>query len=178
MVRYPRGSEWRKWDLHLHVPGTKLSDGYGSDPDWDEVCRVIAESDVAVFGVTDYFSFDSYRGFIEQFNGRYPDSKKAFFPNLELRLNEAVNRELQNVNLHLIFRPSLPSYLLQKFLAELKTEIIDDRGRAKSCAELQTAADFESATVTRKSVIHALDATFGNREHWNRDVLTAVPANN
>lgn len=24
-----RGSLWRKWDLHLHAPGTMLSNGYG-----------------------------------------------------------------------------------------------------------------------------------------------------
>lgn len=28
MNRYPAGSQWRKWDLHLHVPGTKLSNVY------------------------------------------------------------------------------------------------------------------------------------------------------
>ena len=28
MKRFPRGSEWRKWDLHIHPPGTKLNDGY------------------------------------------------------------------------------------------------------------------------------------------------------
>src|SRR5512133_2639435 len=27
-IDFPRGSEWRKWDLHVHTPGTKISDGY------------------------------------------------------------------------------------------------------------------------------------------------------
>lgn len=26
--KFPRGSEWRKWDLHVHTPGTKMNDGY------------------------------------------------------------------------------------------------------------------------------------------------------
>jgi hypothetical protein len=37
MKRFPRGSEWRKWDLHIHPPGTKLNDGYepkDGQPDW------------------------------------------------------------------------------------------------------------------------------------------------
>jgi hypothetical protein len=31
--RFPRGSEWRKWDLHVHIPGTSLNDGYDKNPD-------------------------------------------------------------------------------------------------------------------------------------------------
>jgi len=26
--KYPRGAEWRKWDLHVHTPNTKLDDRY------------------------------------------------------------------------------------------------------------------------------------------------------
>ena len=53
---YPRGAEWRKWDLHVHAPGTKLNDQFGSPPDWERYCRSLEESDVAVIGITDYFS--------------------------------------------------------------------------------------------------------------------------
>lgn len=28
LQNFPRGSEWRKWDLHVHAPGTKLNNGY------------------------------------------------------------------------------------------------------------------------------------------------------
>ena len=39
MTRFPRGSEWRKWRLHIHSPGTKPTDGYKcsdgqSEPDF------------------------------------------------------------------------------------------------------------------------------------------------
>ena len=35
---YPKGSEWRKWDLHVHTPYTKLNNGYGSNDDvWDSM---------------------------------------------------------------------------------------------------------------------------------------------
>ena len=29
--KYQKGSEWRKWDLHLHAPATKLHNNYGGD---------------------------------------------------------------------------------------------------------------------------------------------------
>ncbi len=27
-TKYKRGSEWRKWDLHIHTPGTKKNDQF------------------------------------------------------------------------------------------------------------------------------------------------------
>lgn len=85
-----RGSEWKKWDLHVHAPGTKMNDGYkikyvpqeyiesinkeyknyyrdkGCEPlknediIWFYWIHIIHNSDVQVIGVTDYFSLDSY----------------------------------------------------------------------------------------------------------------------
>lgn len=92
-ARYPRGSEWRKWDLHVHVPGTKLSNGYGEPTEevWDRYCQILEESDVAAFGIADYFCADEFFEFVGQHKQRYPDSQKVFFPNIEMRLNETVN---------------------------------------------------------------------------------------
>ena len=33
MVLYPRGSEWRKWDLHIHTPFSYLNNQFGDDFD-------------------------------------------------------------------------------------------------------------------------------------------------
>ena len=85
-----RGSEWKKWDLHVHAPGTKMNDGYkikyvpqeyiesinkeyenyyrdkeckplkNEDIIWFYWIHIIHNSDVQVIGVTDYFSLDSY----------------------------------------------------------------------------------------------------------------------
>lgn len=77
--RYPAGSEWRKWDLHVHIPGTKLNDNYdkkGGKPDWDRFAEIIKQSDVAVFGITDYFSVDQTLKFIKHFKSAYPNSEK------------------------------------------------------------------------------------------------------
>lgn len=107
---WPRGSEWRKWDLHLHAPGTKLNDQFkinGSDV-WDEYCRRLHDSDVQAFGITDYFSADCYFSTNKEFRKRYPDSGKIFFPNIELRTNYVVNKAAQEVNVHLIFNPRGP----------------------------------------------------------------------
>ena len=45
-----RGSEWRKWDLHVHIPETKLNNQYKSESNvWREFCERIEKSDVDVF---------------------------------------------------------------------------------------------------------------------------------
>lgn len=49
-TKFPRGSEWRKWDLHVHTPA---SDGTGT-PD-EIVSKAIAEH-LAVIAITDHHS--------------------------------------------------------------------------------------------------------------------------
>ena len=53
-----RGSEWRRWDLHLHTPETILNDQFG---DWEEYLKTVeAHPHVKVLGVTDYMSIANY----------------------------------------------------------------------------------------------------------------------
>lgn len=177
MTLYPRGSEWRKWDLHVHAPGTKLADGYGSPIDWDRFCSTVETSDVVAFGITDYFSFDAYFAFVERFASQYPSSDKVIFPNLELRLNETVNRDVQNVDVHVILRPGLQEPTATRLLQELKTEI-HESGRKLSCAELGATSQYESATVTRETLNHALDTTFGGGRGRKDKAIVVVPGNN
>ena len=178
MKIYPRGSEWRKWDLHVHVPGTKLNNGYGVSPDWDLFCRILEESDVVAFGITDYFSADAFYEFATRYKELYPNSEKVFFPNIELRLNETVNGDNQDVNLHLIFRPDVPKEKLELLLRELKTEITDGNNRNIPCSELATEAQYRAATVTRTNLRNAFENTFGKESAWSDNVIVVVPANN
>ena len=62
MTKYPKGSEWRIWDLHIHTPGTAKNDQYGNDEAvWEEYITKLEENtDVAVLGITDYFSIENY----------------------------------------------------------------------------------------------------------------------
>ena len=145
---YPRGSEWRKWDLHVHPPGTKLNDGYGTPSDLDRFCHVLEDSDVQVFAIADYFSVQAYYAVAERFYELFPQSNKVLLPNIELRLNETVNGSSHIVDLHLIFRPDVDQSRLERLLRELKTQITDERDVPLRCSELSTKAHFESATVS------------------------------
>lgn len=175
MTRFPRGSEWRKWDLHLHAPEGRQSDGY-KPADWDRYCQILENSDVAAFGITDYFCFDGYRKTLSKHRDLYPESEKFFLPNLELRLIDVVNRGNDNVDIHLIFNPSIPDATLDSFLATLQTEVTNVRNRKLKCSELDSS-QVESATVTRDNLVSALDDTFG-RSWGPDDLILLVPASN
>ena len=89
IIEYKKdGSGWHRWDLHLHGPGTKLANGYGdtSEENLRAYLEVLESSDVQVFGITDYFSFDSYFAVFSEYARLYPEGKKVFIPNCEFRL--------------------------------------------------------------------------------------------
>lgn len=162
---YPRGSEWRKWDLHVHPPGTKLNNGYAAKdgkPDLEQFCLIVHESDVAAVAVADYFSLDGYFAVKQKYDELYPDDDKLLLPNLELRLPVALNRDGQNVHLHLIFKPTFAKGEADKFLGHLKTEGTTGTTRTRTtCKDLSLAQQFESATVSLESIEKAIKATFG-----------------
>lgn len=159
----PRGSIWRKWDLHLHTPFTKLNNCYSirEGDVWEKFCEKIEKSDVRVFGITDYFSVENYFVFIEKFRAKYPDSKKVFFPNIELRLEVSVNRAAEEIHLHVIFNNKISKHEIEKFLAELKTTRTRNNANV-SCKDLSSNDDFERASVRHADLRKKLENVFGN----------------
>lgn len=52
-----RGSEWRKWDLHIHTPAS-INQNYGNNYDsWEKFINALENlpTDVQVIGITDYY---------------------------------------------------------------------------------------------------------------------------
>lgn len=180
--KYKRGSEWRKWDLHIHTPGTKKNDQYKlNDGDvWDLFCQRIKESDVSVFGITDYFSVDNYFIFIEKFQKKYPNSKKKFFPIVELCTNDVVNTAKEEVNIHIIFNTNIANLqdCLEKFIQNLKTNKTIGDDKYIKASELSSELDYEEATTTRAFINTAIQETFGHKVETLDYLLIFTAANN
>lgn len=162
----------------MHPPGTKLSDGYGTPRDLDRFCQILEDSDVQVFGITDYFSADVIYETIARHRELFPDSRKVFFPNVEFRLNEAVNSAQESVDIHLLFRPDTPQETVERLLQELPTETTNRQMRQLRCSELSGESQFSAATVSRTNIEKAICETFGKNERRTDRVLIIVPANN
>ena len=179
---FPRGSEWRKWDLHLHSPGTKLNDQFKMEGGncWGKYCQNLHDSDVQAFGITDYFSVDGYCKTITEYRNRYPNCKKVFFPNVELRTNDVVNDALEEVNVHLIFNPFQPNLesQIKAFLQLLKTNKTTSNGLNVKASELNNDHDFEGATTTREFIHEALTNTYGRDADLLNCLLIITAANN
>ena len=104
-MNYLRGSEWRRWDLHIHTPGTKKNDNFeGStiEDKWEQFYTSIEEyigdgrdplKDIAVIGITDYLSIDNYLKVMK--DKRIPESIKLVLPNIELRMSPISKKGLR-----------------------------------------------------------------------------------
>lgn len=141
---YQKGSEWNKWDMHIHTPASILYNGFGSD--WDEYVqklfkKAIQEKIVAI-GITDYFSIDGYKKLREEYLNSELKLQELFtedeiiqiknifiFPNIEFRINKLVigkERELKwnkKVNFHLLFSDKIATEDIEEnFIQQLKFE--------------------------------------------------------
>ena len=112
--KYPRGSEWRKWDLHLHTPETAKNDQFGGGENvWEEyISKLEANKEIAVLGITDYFSIDNYLLLkSKQEEGRLAD--KTLIPNVELRILPVTQKDIP-INIHVLFNPNLPTDTIER----------------------------------------------------------------
>jgi hypothetical protein len=121
------GSQWQRWDPHLHAPGTLKNDQFGND--WDGYFQRIAEARPApvALGITDYFTLRCYRQFVRL---RPPTlgSVGLVFPNVELRLTIETRRG-QGINIHLLVCPDDADHtaLMDDKLARLGFRYRDER---------------------------------------------------
>jgi len=138
---FDRGSEWRKWDLHIHTKDTQKADNFTSS-NFDVFCKIMfrkaLEKKIATIGITDYFSIENFqkiKQFVDEidlcndFNQKEKLNIKNIFliPNVELRILPATNSG-GLINIHCIFNPN-PS-----FLGKLKNDFfgsLEDSGGNK-----------------------------------------------
>ncbi|WP_172435966.1 TrlF family AAA-like ATPase [Sediminicola luteus] len=179
-INSQRGSEWRRWDLHIHTPKTKLANAFKDEDEeaiWNKYIDALETSPVQAFGITDYYSFDNYTILIEKYFNRYPKSKKIFFPNIELRFSEAISRSNDNPNVHVIFdndETNCPHSKISKFLSELKIIGESPTGGKISCSDLEKEDEYKAASINMEALKDALKVTFGDEKPY----LIVFPANN
>lgn len=121
-----KGSEWRKWDLHLHTPDTAKNNQYGnSDEVWEEYIDALENSDITVFGITDYFSIDNYYR-VKQYQETGRLQGKTILPNIEMRITPVTKSGIA-INIHAIFDPTLTKQELDReFFGNLTIKHGDD----------------------------------------------------
>ncbi|MCT4413734.1 hypothetical protein [Leuconostoc pseudomesenteroides] len=153
-----RGSEWGKWDLHVHSYNTKMNNQY-QIVTLDEYLQALEDSDIKVFGITDYFNIETQLETIEKFQIKFPDSEKRFFVNIEFRLDKNVSTEnAGHVNVHLLFDPT--EERLKDFADSLCITETNDNGTHRKMSSL-SENEFDGATVTLDEIEKKLGEIFG-----------------
>lgn len=127
---YPKGSEWRKWDLHVHTPASFHWRGqrFAAMTPEEKVQSLklmldtINNSDVSVFGIMDYWTFDGYLEFMRAVSTNGWDLKKTVLPGMELRIESPTNYRL---NIHVILSNELSEQQLIDFKSSLRLRLVD-----------------------------------------------------
>ena len=136
-----KGSEWRKWDLHIHTKNTNKNDQFSSS-NMEEFLYIFfkraIEKEISAIGVTDYFSIDRYRDVVD-YQENIDDKKDGegkqlfnederkyiknifLFPNIELRMLPSTDKG-RLINIHFIFNPKFVTKLENDFFGELKNQ--------------------------------------------------------
>lgn len=113
----PKGSEWNRWDLHLH---TKASYDYhykATDAD-DLLCNTLRENGIKAVAITDHFKIDVNQ--IEILRFKAPDI--VFFPGVELRTDKGA----PNLHVILIFSEKIDVNILS---ADFESEMLRSKAR-------------------------------------------------
>ncbi len=132
----PRGSEWSKWDLHIHTPASIIQH-YGDknqDETWDTYIRALENlpSEIKAIGINDYFFLDGYARLLDAKDGGKLKNIELILPAIELRIANLVgSKQLRKINFHVIFSNDLTVEEINLyFLQELRVEFdLDDTNK-------------------------------------------------
>nr|WP_075519292.1 AAA family ATPase [Moritella viscosa]SHO14634.1 ORF10 [Moritella viscosa] len=134
--KYSKGSEWRKWDLHLHTPYTNLNSYQASD---ESFINKLKEEGITAVALTNYYYFQD-----EEFELKKKleyEGITAFF-NLELRCSYT-NNDDKCCDIHVIFSDDVTKGDLNKLLVKLNLNV----GTSKKMAIDLEKNDITIATV-------------------------------
>jgi ABC-type lipoprotein export system ATPase subunit len=171
--QHPCGSQWRKWDLHVHSPASANFMG-----DWPGFVIQVGNSDCAVIGINDYFSVAGYKELLRRLNesSSGTDGNQAYrealeklrgktlLPVVECRMTNVVlgkkNTTGQRINFHIIFSDEVNPDDIETFLKGIKV-------KDQSIGSRYTDSNFllNEVSVDFKKVLEHLngDATFKGR---------------
>lgn len=187
--KWSLGSQWQRWDVHIHAPGTLFEDAFKND--WDGYFGAIsaAEPRPVALGITDYFTLRAYK----EFRARRPPGAfpwvRLIFPNIELRLT-LQTKDGNGVNLHLLVSPDDPEHVgrMEESLSKLS---FDFQGNPYDCNDeglrrlgravrgnpkLEDEAALKEGAGQFKIDLSAIRRLFKDSEWLRSNVLVAVAA--
>lgn len=125
LMKYQKGSEWRKWDLHVHTPYSMVNEYRGATEEekWEQFISDLEmlPEEFKVLGINDYLFIDGYEKILEYRSKGRLTNIDTIFPVIEFRIKKfGGNRVFKRVNFHVIFSDKVPvATIKQQFLNQL-----------------------------------------------------------
>lgn len=121
MSKFPKGSEWCKWDLHIHTP-CSIYQGYGGNNEtvWEKFISDLEKlsPEFKAIGVNDYIFLDGYRKVVEAKSKGRLSNIDLILPVIELRLDKfaslGADDPWKKVNFHIIFSDTLGADVIER----------------------------------------------------------------
>ena len=121
-TQFPKGAEWRKWDLHIHTPNSLIHhyEGENKDLQWEQFITDLESlpEEFKVIGINDYLFIDGYRKVLEYRSKGRLKNINTILPVVEFRIRKfAGHKDFKRVNFHVIFSDKLgPDIIQSQFL--------------------------------------------------------------
>lgn len=150
-MNYNEGSQWRKWDLHVHTPeslvqfysATATPTSTSKEVAWEKFITEIEQlpKEFKVLGINDYIFLDGYKKVLEYKESGRLSNIDLFLPVIEFRVDKfgGSNSKLSRVNYHIIFSNELkPEIIEAHFLNALPRKYTLSQGAAGQWSALAT----------------------------------------
>lgn len=182
-----RGSEWERWEPHIHAPGTVLNNQFGNGAAWEPYLAALEISTPAIraIGVTDYYVTETYEEMLRLRGTGRLTNLELIFPNVEVRLDVAARSGF--VNLHLLVSPEDPNHVgeLRRILTRLQFNAFADRfdctrddlirlGKRADPAIIDDRIALAHGATQFKVNFAQLREVFGESEWAKKNILIAV----
>ena len=139
-MEYSKGSEWRKWDLHIHTPCSIIQHyWWNTNEIWEKFIKdlELLPDEYKIIWINDYNFIDWYEKVLEYKKAWRLKNIDLFLPVIEFRLTEFWwVKELKAINYHVIFSDKIS-------IEKIKTDFIN-----KLSVEIEW--DWEQFTITNK----------------------------
>ena len=140
--KYAAGSQWRRWDLHIHTPESRLGSSFNG-VSWstyiDELERLSDAQKISVIGITDYMTIDGYEKIYQEISKKENSRLRnidLIIPNIEFRVLPHT-RDKKAINIHLLIDPTSGNHIseIKRALRDLKVNYgPKDNNRSFGCS--------------------------------------------
>lgn len=170
-----KGSEWNKWDLHIHSPVTWQANGYASQCDIARYVQLLGEKQLSLIAVTNYFYFRQNELEMIREEIARQNLNITVLGNVEFRLDQQ-NKAGNFINVHILFSDRISTERINEALSRFPLRLTDGDRKAIYCCEKSVAESghgVDTIVVAFSTLLEHLSASF----RPFRDYLVAVCPN-